>query len=479
MIMKEVDVKILVEHARKTLVEAQILCQETNLQIFEYENELDRWQQSCGKLKFIIDCLKQQVGFLYHCILEKSIEKNLIHNEWEKFILVDLVEEMTLWQNRISKQIEKLDDLDNVLLFKGNEKNQEEEEEEEEPGSESVQKLGDYVSRENIFILKERLQEIPTIQRQIENIRSQYTKMYVKVKDNLIDSKLKDLEKEYQNKLNIQDKQVFELTNISPQVLKSFEIELVDFLSSLTDHFDKCQLLESYVTGQNKLDTNPDGKPDETRDRVGDDLTVDELEEKKKDISAPNDLSKSETDADYEMLLEIVTKDNNDLEFVLKTLNETIELGTSRLSSYKELLSEKIGMKDELHNQVKKLIEEVLKYQEYLMIFKDISDLLTTFKEGCMDDIRVVEDLCEFYTNFEKSYQNLLKEVERRKQVRNKMEIILNECDNKLQKLNSRDQKMREIFLNENGNFLPENIWPNKIDDFKPLYHLDYSLEDV
>ena len=59
------------------------------------------------------------------------------------------------------------------------------------------------------------------------------------------------------------------------------------------------------------------------------------------------------------------------------------------------------------------------------------------------------------------------------------MSVIVSECQAKLHTLHVQDQKSRQSFLAENANYLPETIWPGKIDDLTPLYSLDFTIKDV
>ena len=114
-----------------------------------------------------------------------------------------------------------------------------------------------------------------------------------------------------------------------------------------------------------------------------------------------------------------------------------------------------------------------------MLIFNDISTLINTFRNACVLDISNTKELCHFYQQFEFSYQNLLHEIDRRKTVATEMATVIKSCQNRLNQLNEDDQKCRSEFLQQNGDFLPENIWPGKIDDFSPLFSLEYTVKDL
>ena len=170
----------------------------------------------------------------------------------------------------------------------------------------------------------------------------------------------------------------------------------------------------------------------------------------------------------------MVQGDDQELSNIFKTLHEVIDDVDKAILNLNQFLQVKTNEKNEIHAKVSEIINDFNKNLEYLLIFKDISDLIDTFKNSCTQDIQVTKELCEFYDNFEESYRNLVLEAQRRKEVANKMRTILNDCEKQLQNLNAQDQKERQNFIAENGSYLPETIWPSKIDDFSSLYTLQY-----
>lgn len=416
--MKEPDLELFVSSARKTLVEAQVLCQEASMRISGAKGSLFQWQQDISKLKFMISCLKSQAQFLYNCILKSEIGENLIRNEWSQGLLVELIGQMKHWQGQLGDRLYRLDNIDNELV-------------EPDDKGERV-RLGDFIPKENAHILDERLKEIPIIRRQIDSIRSQYADMTRKVQNQLMQSKMTDVESLFDKNFGSSTDSI-ELSETYLTEMTNLEHELVEYLNSLTDHFDKCKMLQE------------------------------------------NDLQ----DQNRQELLEIVTRDHSELGSVLTTLRDTIEDVDHLLVKFKNNLEKNMVSGNQLRSEMNKIINEFHKYQEYLTIFKDISELISTFRETCLQEIQVAQELCEFYESFEASYYNLIEEAKRRRSVAKEMAKVLAECEHKLQSLNTQDHEVREKFLAENGNFLPETIWPGKIDDFAPLYSLQYSIKDI
>lgn len=417
--MKEPDLELFVSNARKTLVEAQVLCQEASMRISGAKGSLSRWQQEVSKIRFMISSLKSQGEFLHKCILKVGIGENLIKTEWSQCLLVDLVGSMNRWQEQLTSRIEQLDLVDNKLVGS-------------DAHGEHV-KLGDFIPKENAHILDERLKEIPIIRRQIDNIKSQYTNMTKKVQDQVLQTKLKTLEDFFNQKYGPSSTDSIELGESYLQEMTNLEHELVEYLNSLTDHFDKCKLVQS-----------------------------DELQGESR-----------------QELLDIVVRDNSELGSVLVTLRDTIGDVDQLLLKFKNTLEKNMVDVGQLQSDIKRIVSEFHKYQEYLVIFKDISELMSTFKETCLQEIQVTQELCDFYEKFEASYYSLIEESDRRRSVAKQMTAVITECEAKLKKLGNDDLKAREKFLAVNGDYLPETIWPGKIDDFTPLYSLQYIIKDI
>ena len=71
-----------------------------------------------------------------------------------------------------------------------------------------------------------------------------------------------------------------------------------------------------------------------------------------------------------------------------------------------------------------------------------------------------LEGLTRFYDGFLTAYDNLLIEIGRRKTVEQKMEKEVQVVRARLEKLYEDDVEEREAFRNEQGDFLPVDIWP-------------------
>lgn len=409
----------LTDNARKVLIESQLVCEETNKKISEFQSGLSNWEQDVSKLYFLNDCLENQYKLLTCEILDVGIDKSLIQKEWSDETLQALVSEMKYWQNVIAQEVTKLNETPHVL---GGAQNNVEE-----------KVLGDFIPIENKDILLKKLKDFPIIRIQIENIKLQYRNLRKKILEFGFLERIDNIRTELDTKLDSADPDVYMLTVEYPQTLKLKVENLADFITSLTSHYEKCQLLKG-----DKLD-----------------------------------------EQDFDELLTVIKGDDKNLNEVYLNLNQTVEESSDILRTSNILLTDKLNFKNEIHSEVTKLINEFKKHNESLLIFKNISDIITVFKNSCNESIEVVKQLVQFYKDFEKSYKNLIKEVDRRKLVSQNMKQIILNCENDLRKLNEEDQIERQVFLQNNGQFLPENIFPGNMDERGPMFTLQYTLNDI
>ncbi|CDO93511.1 unnamed protein product [Kluyveromyces dobzhanskii CBS 2104] len=402
--------------ARNQLVEAQVECEELLKILSKVRSEMDSCQKSRFKLKFILTCLVNQTEFFKKVILDRCISSELIENEWSEVVLVGVVKDVNYWQNEISTKIKDLQNTKYEL-------------------NDTYEDLSDFICVDHIDILQQKIDEIPIIKEQITNIRQHYVSIRDLINNQLEAVKLKRLTTFYENnfdrggKHNLLDLLEGDYLN----ELDELENDLADFLRSITDHFDKCTVL--------------------------------------KEQKVPAE--------DLNELFLIVQKDDHELDNIRELIFETGVEVKSFSKKVNETINDAKAKIGEFHVLSMKIMVELEKCEEYVSIFQKIARVVSIYKESCTRKIEQVQDLCEFYDKFELGYKNLLRERERRKSVALQMQQILKECQNKLQALNDDDLGQRQHFLLENGDYLPENIWPGYIEDMDSMYTMEYSIHNV
>lgn len=80
-------------------------------------------------------------------------------------------------------------------------------------------------------------------------------------------------------------------------------------------------------------------------------------------------------------------------------------------------------------------------------------------RQKIFDCIGGMEELCDTYGNFLTAYDGMIVEAARRKTVRKRMEKIVQEAQKQLDQLYQDDLADREHFRNEQGEYLPSDIW--------------------
>ncbi|GMM57082.1 protein kinase regulatory subunit [Maudiozyma humilis] len=426
------DVQKYLANAIRVLGSAQTLCSGTSNDIESVKTRLAEFQKRTAKLRFLGDCVEQQAHFLLNTILKHNIGQGIIQNEWSENILHDLVDVMTKWQGEITSQIEHLSSIQNVLLPRGATHGGN-----EQP---SNKMLSDYISVENANLLQSDLNEIPVIQKHMSSIMEQYDEMRKRVQEKIIKKRLVDIRHSLNSQFAADNSEMVLLCDVYTDQLSQLELDVVNFLGSLTAHFDKCEMLNNFIDEESNS-------------------TLDHQE--------------------FQELLQVVRNDDKDVETILDSLRDIVGDIEKFIPEIMELLVTKEEKQQSLHKTIDNVIASLTKNSEYLSVFADISDLIIKYKDRCLEDIEMIKTLREFYGNFEHSYENLIVEANRRKKTAENMKEIIKKCQMDLEHLDAEDNAARRKFLELYGNYLPEDIWPNEIDDFSPLYSLESSVREL
>ncbi|KAK5780340.1 hypothetical protein RI543_002096 [Arxiozyma heterogenica] len=432
--MDSSNLKHYLNNAINYLVEAQLICYDCSLKINTQRKQLSGWQNKVRKIVFIQDCIIKQSEYLYENVLHGRIENSLLKGEWSKDSLNQLTEDMEFWQSKIEEKMKELKNTQNVLVKPQNKS--------------GAVTLADYVTGENITLLRDKIKEIPSIKKHINNIHIQYDELNLTIKNKLIDNRLNELKSLIRKELNpYSNKDLISMFTLYPKQLSDLEDDLGTILLSLTNHFDRCKML--FENGQKKENNS------------------DSLADNKKESN------------NYMELYKIVKKDDEELPSILNTVKEVINDVNISLNKSRKFLTEKENIVHHVKSKINKILSDLKKYNEYLIVFQDIYNLINNFKDSCKQDMKIIHDLFDFYEQFQKSYKNLLKEADRRRKISLEIQSILRECENELKKLEIEDISKRKRFLEDNGNFLPGNIWPNEIDNFESLYTIEYSIKKL
>lgn len=233
-----------------------------------------------------------------------------------------------------------------------------------------------------------------------------------------------------------------------PDVLDTMEdhaTEMADNLESLVKHFDLCVLAIKHTEGgdvtAHRLAVDlPEGVA------IGEDLVN----------ATPEPISKDERNE----MIGVIEKDAEQVDEVVTEIRSHIV----EMESQHELLMEHVNACDQDHRNTLSAFRQLEDIGQRLPAFIAQSQvfLLRWDEERARIDERMeeLEGLREFYDGYLTAYDNLLVEVGRRKALEIKAGKIIQDTLKKLDRLYETDSEARDAFRNEQGDFLPIDIWP-------------------
>lgn len=212
----------------------------------------------------------------------------------------------------------------------------------------------------------------------------------------------------------------------------TLETEIISYMKQMNSHFDDCILYESNmdpilftkIQKFNKFDSN---------------LIFNSLKN--------NCNMMIENFSDLEKFFKKIKNLNNLIKLLLLDINKFIE---------------NVIDKQLVNNLINKNNEFKIKIEELNNSDLDILDYINNFKQ------------------FKKSYSNLIDEIKRRINLNSNIEKLIKNFQNQLNDLESNDKKIRDKFITENSDFLPQNIINFDFIESKfPKIYVNYTLEDL
>ena len=233
-----------------------------------------------------------------------------------------------------------------------------------------------------------------------------------------------------------------------PDILHEMEDrarEMADNLESLVKHFDLCVTAIKHTEGGG-----------DAAQRIAGDLP-DGVDIAQETSDAPPEPMSEEERVE---MMGILEKDAGQVEDVVMEIADHI----SEMEAQHELVKAHMERLDKEHSSTIsafKMLEDIglrlpgyiTQKQVFLMRWDDE-------KVKVAERMEELEGLREFYDGFLGAYDNLLIEIGRRKALELKMEKVVQEAMAKIEKLNEDDVEEREAFKQEQGDFLPVDIWP-------------------
>ena len=179
-------------------------------------------------------------------------------------------------------------------------------------------------------------------------------------------------------------------------------------------------------------------------------------------MDIPKDETPLEPIGEREMIemLSVLEKDAGEVDEVVAEIRESIasmEANWDRVATYGSYLAEDFSRTTSAFHLLEEVGKRLPSYITQTQIFTYHWDEERDKIAEYMSDL---EEVRGFYSNFVLAYDNLLIEVGRRKDVEKRISKIRQEALLKIDRLVQEEVEQRQAFRQEQGDFLPVDIWP-------------------
>lgn len=220
--------------------------------------------------------------------------------------------------------------------------------------------------------------------------------------------------------------------------------EMAESLESLVKHFDLCVTAIKHTEGGGAA--------------VAKNVDTDDLPEgvRVEDFEAPARSMSEEERLEMIQVLENDAADVDDVVIEMQDRHADMETQLDQIMLWKE---RKEGAYDDVTNAIRLLDKIGGRLPSLITESSKLANRWAEEKIKIEDGMTGMDDLCEVYENFLHAYDGLIVEVARRKAVKRQMERLANEAQVKLDQLFEEDQVLRDTFREEQGDYLPSDIW--------------------
>ena len=233
-----------------------------------------------------------------------------------------------------------------------------------------------------------------------------------------------------------------------PQILQNMEEHAQDMaqnLESLVKHFDLCVTAIKHTEGGGAAASN---------------ITRDLPEDVRLDWSDDDGPLEPMSDDERRGMLEVLMKDVSEVEEVVNEIKEDIaemEADFEQVVAFGKHLAEEFARTTTAF----KLLEEIgFKLPNYITQSQVFIYRWDDEKAKVEDYLTDLAELRDFYAGFLLAYDKLLIEVGRRKDMEKRIAKVRQDAIAKIDKLVEEEVAERSSFKQEQGDFLPADIWP-------------------
>ncbi|KZF21669.1 putative kinase activator [Xylona heveae TC161] len=253
-----------------------------------------------------------------------------------------------------------------------------------------------------------------------------------------------------------------------PSLLHSLEAhaqEVADLLESLVRHFDLCVTAIKHTEGGGAAAQSITG-----------DLPAGVDVDRELNDAPPEPI----TDEERQEMFDVLQKDAAEVDDVVLEIRERLaemesqyELATGHVNSLSNDYATMVSIFKDMEEVGTRLPKYVVQSREYVTIWDEQK---LSFEER-MEEL---DGLKEFYEGFLGAYDGLIIEAARRKNVQLRMEKVIQEATTKLDRLYNEDMAERDAFRQDQGDYLPADIWPGLVNPPRryEMVSVDEDMED-
>ena len=225
--------------------------------------------------------------------------------------------------------------------------------------------------------------------------------------------------------------------------------EIAQSLESLVKHYDLCVSAVKHTEGGGAAVR-----------KFGDDLP----EGVEVDQPDPDQAEAPLTDDERREMLTVIGNDASEVEDVIAEIqdrNAEMEVQLNQINTFKQTQEAK---HDRIHKAFTLLEQLSNRLPNYITQSQIFVSRWNEQKAKIEQGMGELENFHEVYDNYYEAYDSLLVEVARRRAVQSQMDNIMQDAQAKLQKLHDDDLDARETFRQDQGDYLPSDIWPGLTD---------------
>ena len=234
---------------------------------------------------------------------------------------------------------------------------------------------------------------------------------------------------------------------------------MAELLASLTKHFDLCVTAVRTTEGGPALARIKAAEV--TQSQGGDDVSISGVIPDQESLASDLGLLSPE---DRAQMLEVLVQDSSEVDDVVQELNERLQAVEAEFSNLDERTSQvKLDYLTTL--DAFRTLEDIgSRIQSYISAENEFRDRWVEEQETIHAKMEEMEELRVFYEKYAGTYEHLIREVERRRAVEEKILGIWKRAKESVEKLIDADSRQRDFFRQEVADHLPTDLWPGMDD---------------